>query len=293
MAQAEKTRIGSIEEILGIGLETAGHTVAYAVVALLHHYPNSMRLLTQARDLSRRKARDRDALFVVEGIRATEELLASPLTVAGVLCGPQLIDSARGAHLRAAIERAGLEVSDVSEREFASAATTDSPQGVLAIVEVPERTLARFESREPIRLLVLDAVQDPGNLGTLLRTAHALGIDATVALPGTVDVWNAKVVRSAMGALFHHHALHASLTELGAFLRDQAIPLWAADAAGAPVDDIVPPSKLALAVGNEGGGLTADVRAMASRIVALPIRNGFDSLNVAVAAGILLYELRP
>lgn len=252
-----------------------------------------MRLLTQARDLSRRRARERDALFVVEGVRATEELLESPLTVAGVLCAPQLIDTPRGAHLRAAIERAGLEVSDVSEREFASAASTESPQGVLAIVKVPDRTLSQLEGREPIRLLVLDAVQDPGNVGTLLRTAHALGVDATVALPGTVDVWNAKVVRSAMGALFHHHALHASLSELTTFVREQAIPLWAADAAGSPVDDITPPTKLALAVGNEGSGLTDEVRSIASQTVALPIRNGFDSLNVAVAAGILLYELRP
>jgi TrmH family RNA methyltransferase len=252
-----------------------------------------MRLLTQARDLSRRKARQRDALFVVEGIRATEELLESPLTVSGFLCGPQLIDTPRGAHLRAAIERSGVEVSDVSEREFASAASTESPQGVLAIAAIPERTLSQLEGRDPIRVLVLDAVQDPGNLGTLLRTAHALGVDGTVALPGTVDVWNAKVVRSAMGALFHHHVLQATLPELTAFVHEQGIPVWAADAAGESVDDLTPPSKLALVVGNEGAGLTPDVRALASQAVALPIQNAFDSLNVAVAAGILLYELRP
>lgn len=252
-----------------------------------------MRLLTQARDLSRRKARQRDALFVVEGIRATEELLESPLTVTGFLCGPQLVDTPRGAHLRAAIDRSGVEVSDVSEREFASAASTESPQGVLAIANVPQRTLAQLAGRDPIRLLVLDGVQDPGNLGTLLRTAYALGVDATVALPGTVDVWNAKVVRSAMGALFHHHALQATLPELTAFVQEQAIPMWAADPLGQSVDDLTPPSKLALAVGNEGAGLTPELRAVAAQTVALPIRNAFDSLNVAVAAGILLYELRP
>jgi tRNA G18 (ribose-2'-O)-methylase SpoU len=108
-----------------------------------------MRILTQARDLGRRKARQRDALFVVEGIRATEELLESPLTVSGFLCGPQLIDTPRGAHLRAAIDRSGVEVSDVSEREFASAATTESPQGVLAIAVIPERTLSQLAGRDP------------------------------------------------------------------------------------------------------------------------------------------------
>jgi TrmH family RNA methyltransferase len=252
-----------------------------------------MRLLTQARDLSRRKARERDALFVAEGVRAVEELLASPLTVSGVLCGPQLIESTRGARLRAAIERASVEISDVSEREFASAASTESPQGVLAIAEIPDRSLSYLAGRDPIRVLVLDAVQDPGNVGTLIRTAYALGVDATVALPGTVDVWNAKVVRSAMGALFHHQALHTSLPALTAVLDEQSIPLWAADAAGIPVDRLEAPGRLALAVGNEGAGLSPHLRSLAAQRVALPIRDAFDSLNVAVAAGILLYAVRP
>ncbi|MGQ0648293.1 MAG: TrmH family RNA methyltransferase [Gemmatimonadaceae bacterium] len=252
-----------------------------------------MRVLTQARDLARRKARERDGQFVVEGVRAVEELLRSPVVVSGLLCGPQLIDTARGAHLRAEIDRAGVIVSDVTEREFASAASTESPQGVLAIAETPRRALADLSGRSTLRLLVLDAVQDPGNVGTLLRTAHALGLDGTVALPGTVDVWNAKVVRSAMGSLFRHHALHASLDELSGFLETEHAPLWGADPSGAPVGDVTPPGRMGLAVGNEGGGLTPPVRERVTQLVSLPMRGDAESLNVAVAAGILLYELQP
>src|SRR5262249_24426834 len=156
----------------------------------------SVRLLTLARDLTRRKARQREGLFVVEGIRGVEELLRSSLETVGVLAAPKLAESARGAALRDEMKRRGVELADVNQREFASAAETESPQGVLAVARVPDRALDLLKDITPLRLLVLDAVQDPGNVGTMLRTAAALGAHAVVALPGTVDLWNAKVVRS-------------------------------------------------------------------------------------------------
>ena len=251
-----------------------------------------MRVLTLARDLRRRKARERDALFVVEGIRAAEELLRSPLDVVGVLAAPRLSETPRGvALLEAARTRAEL-VSEVNDKEFRSAAETESPQGVIVVARVPERTLDLVASVSPLRLVVLDGVQDPGNVGALIRTAAALGANATVALPGTVDVWNAKVVRSAMGAHFHHLAFHATWDAVHAFLREHDVPLWAGDTRGEPLPDSAP-ARLALAVGNEGSGLTAAVRAAADRVVTLAIAPAVESLNVAVAAGILLYELRP
>lgn len=251
-----------------------------------------MRLLSVARDLRRRKAREREALFVAEGVRAVEELLRSPLGVVGVLAAPKLADSPRGGSLVAAARTRGIEVAEVDEKEFRSAAETDSPQGILAIARVPERGFVSLAVQGTLRVLVLDAVQDPGNVGTIIRTAAALGADATVALPGTVDVWNAKVVRSAMGTHFTHPAFHASWEELQAFLGRSATPLWAADAGGEPVPATAP-LRLALAMGNEGSGLSPHVRAAAERIVSLAISPAVESLNVAVAAGILLHELRP
>jgi TrmH family RNA methyltransferase len=250
-----------------------------------------MKLLTLARDLRRRKARERDALFVAEGVRAVEELLASALDVVGVLAAPKAAESPRGAALLDLVRRRGWALSEVDEQEFRSAAETDSPQGVLAVARVPERSLDLLRGVTPLRMLVLDAVQDPGNVGTILRTAAALGVQATVALPGTVDVWNAKVVRSAMGAHFRHLAFHSTWDALQAFLVSEHVPLWAADTRGEPPTGA--PPRLALAVGNEGAGLSAPVRQAAARAVALPLAAGVESLNVAVAAGILLYELRP
>jgi TrmH family RNA methyltransferase len=251
-----------------------------------------MKLLTLARDLRRRKARARQGLFVAEGVRSVEELLRSPLEVRGALIGPQLHDNPRAAAVLASLGERNVPTEDVGPHELESAADTESPQGILAIAVVPNRSLADVPRVEPLRVLVLDAVQDPGNVGTIVRTAAALGAAATVALPGTVDLWNAKVVRSGMGAHFHHPCLHCTWDELDAFRRDRSLEVMGADVAGQSIDEIDVPARVALVVGNEGGGLSSASRTRADRLVALPIAAPVDSLNVAVAAGILLYELR-
>ncbi|HEU4990234.1 MAG: RNA methyltransferase [Gemmatimonadota bacterium] len=228
-----------------------------------------------------------------EGVRAVEELLRSPIVPRGILVAPQLLDAPRGAALRQAIAQSGAPVEEVAARDFHTAADTDSPQGVLAIAPIPQRSLSDVAAADGLRVLVLDALQDPGNVGTILRTAAALGATATVALPGTVDLWNAKVVRSAMGALFHHTCLSDSWDAVDALRVRTSAQLWVADAAGAPLGERPAPSRLLLVVGNEGAGVSAEARARADHLVALPISPAVESLNVAVAAGILLYELRP
>ena len=250
------------------------------------------KLLTAARNLRRRKARERNGLFVAEGIRAVEELLRSSLKVRGALVSEQLSGDPRGQELSARLKQSSIAVEEVGAREFESAAETESPQGVLAIAEMPSGTLAELPRSDSLRLLVLDAVQDPGNVGTILRTASAFGVSATFSLPGTVDLWNAKVVRSAMGAHFHHPCLTGTWDDLDTFRKASQLEIWAADAAGTVVDDLEPPQRLGLVVGNEGGGLSSQSRTRADRLVALPISAAVESLNVAVAAGILLYELR-
>jgi len=251
-----------------------------------------MRLLTLARDLGRRKAREKHSLFVAEGVRCVEELLRSGLPLRGALIAPQLATAPRGQALRASLEAAGVELAEVSERDFRSAAETESPQGVIAIAEVPNRTLDTLLIGSRCRLLVLDGVQDPGNVGTIVRTAAALGATATIALPGTVDLWNPKVIRSSMGAQFVHPAFHSTLSELIAFLEKEGIELWSTAAEGSALSPELAPQRLAIALGNEGSGLSADVRSRSGRTVSLPISSGTESLNVAVAAGIILYELR-
>jgi TrmH family RNA methyltransferase len=251
-----------------------------------------VQLLTLARDLKRRKARERRSQFVAEGVRTVEELLRSPVAVRGVLRTAAVAGSPRGAALLDALAHRNIECVEVDEKDFLSAADTEHTQGILAVADVPAHALSSLTLAETTRLLVLDAIQDPGNAGTLVRTAAALGAAAVIALPGTADLWNAKAVRSGVGAHFRLPTVPATPEELTAFLALQHVALWGADAGGDAVDTVTAPRRLALAVGNEGTGLSATVREMSDKIVGLPMAAGVESLNVSVAAGIMLWALR-
>ncbi|MCY7378119.1 MAG: RNA methyltransferase [Gemmatimonadaceae bacterium] len=251
-----------------------------------------MKLLTLARDLRRRKARGREGLFAAEGVRAVEELLKSPVTIRGVLVAPQLSDAPRGAALLDSLRKRGGELAEVSALEFASAAETESPQGVLAVAEIPSWTFDQLPLASRWRIVLLDGVQDPGNVGTIVRTAAALGALAVLAMPGTVDLWNAKVVRSTMGASFHTPAFACTWAALDAFRSGVSVTMWGADAGGRPLDALDIPDRLIIAVGNEGSGLSTDARSRVDALASLPITANVESLNVAVATGILLYQVR-
>lgn len=231
---------------------------------------------------------------MVEGVRSVEELLRSRLAIRGVIVAPSLAAHERGAALRTAIETTGVPTLEVSDRELEDAAATESPQGVLAVARIPEHDPASLTLAGRARILVLDGVQDPGNVGTLVRTAAAFGVAATVAMPGTVDFWNGKVVRSSMGALFSHPTATLAWTELDAFLAARAIPLWGAAAGGVALDSIdrARVRRLAIVVGNEGAGLSPEALQRVERSVAIRIDPAVESLNVAVAAGILLHHFQ-
>jgi RNA methyltransferase, TrmH family len=264
-------------------------------VPSVNRLPKHLKLLTLARDLRRRKARDRAHLFVCEGVRAVEELSGSGLSIEGALTSPDLDSHPRAAALAETLRTAGIEVQPVSDREFESASDTETPQGILAIGRTPSRSIGEIpaESGKSLRLLILDAIQEPGNVGALLRTAAALEVTATLAMPGTVDLWNAKVVRSAVGSLFRHLCFASTWDELDSFRSEHGVTIWGADVRGDVLErNGRPPERLALVVGNEGQGLSDAARTRAERLVSLSIAPDVESLNVAVAAGILLYELR-
>jgi RNA methyltransferase, TrmH family len=252
-----------------------------------------LKLITTARDLRRRRGRERQQLFVAEGIRTVEALLDSPIRVRGALTSGRLADTARGSALRERL-RAACQTEELSDAEFNDVADTETPQGVVAIGEIPASTLDGLALAPVARILALDGVQDPGNVGSLIRTAAALGVARTLVLPGTVDPWNAKVVRSAVGAHFHHPPVHCTWEEYDSFRSKTGVTTWAADPAGDPVGGGPVPERLALVIGNEGSGLTAEARQRAARVVGIALAGtGVESLNAAVAAGILLFELQP
>lgn len=245
----------------------------------------------QIRSLRQRKKRNADGCFLAEGVRVVEDLLASPLPVRLVANSSSLEDSERGRALIQRLDREGVPRHTVSAAELARYAGTRTPQGVLAVAEMPRQRLADLRmDTPPAVILVLDAVQDPGNFGTLVRTAEALGAAGVVALPGTVDPWNPKSVRAAAGSSFRLPIVPAPWEELAPWLRESGFGILAAAAGGEPPDlDLT--ERIALVVGNEGAGVSDATRAHADRVAGVPLRGRAESLNVAAAAAILLHEL--
>lgn len=247
-------------------------------------------LVTAVRNLHQRKGRRRRALTLAEGVRLVEEAVAAGVPMRGAVVSAGLAATPRGAALVAGLAARAVPMEEIGDRPFAELAGTETPQGIIAIVEPRRWSLADLRPGRGAPVLVLDAVQDPGNVGTLLRTAFALGAAGAVLLKGTADLTNPKVVRGAMGATFRLPAVSAATPEFAAWADRERLTLWTAAADGAPLHRMTPPERLALVVGNEGAGVSPALRALAHQQVAIPLARGAESLNVAVAAGILLYE---
>jgi TrmH family RNA methyltransferase len=234
--------------------------------------------------LGQAKARREEQAFVAEGVRLVEEALAAGWPFRFVLHTPD--PGSRAARLLQNLAERGVELEPVEAALLNSVSETETSQGIVAVLE--QRTLPLPPA--PDFLLILDRVRDPGNLGTLLRSAHAAGAQAVLLPPETADPFNPKVVRAGMGAHFRlpilsldWEGIRGRLSGLTVFLAEMegAIPCWQAD--------LRPP--LALIVGGEAEGASQAGRQLADRLVCIPMPGGNESLNAAVAGSILLFEV--
>jgi TrmH family RNA methyltransferase len=246
--------------------------------------------LKRLRAIKSRKGRAEIGLFMAEGVRLVEDLLGTDIVLQAAIMAPSLEDNPRGAAL-ARVLRARVRTIEVSERELSNVAGTETPQGVVVVAEIPRRRLRDITLPDRALVLVLDGVQDPGNFGSVVRSADAFGVACVLTLPGTVDPWNPKSVRAAMGASLRVPIVDVMIPAAIEWLRASRCRILGADAAGVSVEDIGAAARTALVLGNEGAGLSDAIRAAVDAVVAVPIRGTVDSLNVGVAAGILLYVL--
>ena len=239
--------------------------------------------------LGSRRGRVREGLVLVEGTRAVGEALASGVPVRFVVCSRSMTRSDAGEALLAELEARGVAPDWVGEREMAALSATTAPQGVLLVCEERSLALSELENTPDARFLVLDGIQDPGNLGTLVRTARAFALDAVVALDGTVDLWNPRVVRASAGSVFRIPVVRAPWREVAAWAAGSQVIV--ADAAGQDAAILAVSPPWMLVVGNEGAGVREEIRAVAGARAAVPIAGAADSLNAAVAGAIVLYAL--
>ena len=251
-------------------------------------------LRTMIRDLHRRRGRERRGLALAEGVRLVEEALDAGLPVRGAAISPALEGTIRGKALKRALEQRGVRLEAVSDDDLEALADTEHPQGVVAVVEPRRWSLEDIEAAPGRPVLLLDGVQDPGNVGTILRSALGLGAAGVIALKGTAELTNPKVVRGSMGALFRLPAVPSDVETYLPWARERGVETWVAAADGTPIEPGAcrgHQGVVGLALGNEGAGVSAALEATASRRVAIRLAPGAESLNVAVAAAILLREV--
>ncbi|HTV13745.1 MAG TPA: RNA methyltransferase [Acidobacteriaceae bacterium] len=253
-----------------------------------------------------RSPRDPSDVIAIEGEHLLTEALRSGLRLRTVFLRT---DSDRRDPSLRLLERLALPapvpIVSLNPAVFASAVETESPQGIAALVEPPRFSLAEAlgesdmpaaASAHPAALVVITAaLQDPGNFGSLIRSAEAFGATGVIALPGTVDVWNGKALRASAGSAFRVPVVQEKAASCFVALADRHIPILAAVPAGGHPDaipcsdyDLTRPA--ALLIGNEGSGLSADLLERSDARIAIPMPGSVESLNAAVAASILLYE---
>ncbi|MDN3018435.1 RNA methyltransferase [Paenibacillus sp. BSR1-1] len=235
----------------------------------------------QWKKLLTKKERDKSGTFLVEGFHLVEEALKQGEQVLEIIISDKI-------GLPPRWDTGSTPVSLVTDEISNSLSETEAPQGIYAVCRQLDQ-----EALEAKTYLLIDAVQDPGNLGTMIRTADAAGIDAVIVGRGSVDIFNSKVLRSAQGSHFHLPIIRGDLHEWTDKLKEKNIPVYGTALEGASAyTDTSTGESFALLVGNEGSGVNKELLEKTTANLYIPIYGKSESLNVAVATGILLYYLK-
>lgn len=230
--------------------------------------------------------RQEEGVLVIEGVRLAEEAIQTGSDIRLAWFTNDLDSHARA--LLEQLRQRDAPLEEVSPAVLEAVSETETPQGILLVVKRPQLPIP-----SPLRLVILpDQIRDPGNLGTMLRTAAAAGVELVLLPPGSVDVTSPKVVRSAMGAHFSVPIRQLNWQEIETMAREHALQVFLADVnQGIPYTQVDLRAPLMLIIGSEASGASSFARALATQSVFIPMPGKAESLNAAVAAGVLLFEI--
>ncbi|MBS4173769.1 RNA methyltransferase [Bacillus sp. FJAT-49736] len=237
----------------------------------------------QWKKLLTKKEREKTHTYLLEGFHLVEEALQYKDEILEIIISEEVEFPSNWNVDNLPITRVTTEISR-------SISDTETTQGIFAICKIRKAVMNELTGKA---YLMLDGVQDPGNLGTMIRTADAAGIDAVILGMGTADLYNPKVLRSAQGSHFHLSFLSGRLDEWIIKLKEANVPVYGtALENGIPYKEVEPASSFGLILGNEGNGVSKEVLALTDKNLYIPIFGKSESLNVAVAAGILMYYFK-
>lgn len=244
------------------------------------------------KQLERRKYRDKHEEYIIEGVRILYDALENKQRIKSAVFCDALYRTAGGESLLTRLVDQGIRVYHIPEKLYAEIADTESPQGIMAVLPRIQINLGQLLKKENGLYILLDRVQDPGNLGTIIRTADAAGVDAVLLTKGCVDVYNPKTIRSTMGSIFHLPILILEdQQEAQDFFKSNQIRILTTSLSAKCYHyEIDYRQAAAIVVGNEANGVSDLWMEAADDLVKIPILGKAESLNVSTAASIMLYE---
>jgi RNA methyltransferase, TrmH family len=244
------------------------------------------------RKLQDRKARQERGVFYLEGLRIVAEAVEQGAEFESLIYAPELLSSEFGQKLVAGQQLRGVPVIEVSKEVFQHLSQKEGPQGLAATVRQHWLRLDDVQHQTGRTWVALDSVADPGNLGTILRTHDATGGQGVILLDHTTDPYDPAAVRASMGALFTQSLVKATYTEFETWKRRQNVPvIGTSDSAAQDYHAFRYPDMLVLLMGSERQGLQERYLALCDAVVSIPMLGASDSLNLAVATGVVLYEI--
>lgn len=247
-------------------------------------------LLKQIRKLKDKKYRDDTNLFLVEGTRFIEEAIDTDFKIKNIFITEESLSNTRINNI-VAKQKSNVKISILTMDLFKSICSTENPQGILAVVKYKESSFNDITENNNFYVFV-DKVQDPGNLGTIIRAAHASGASAVILRRGTVDLYNEKTLRGTMGSIFHIPIIYYVDTD---YLNELINRGYTIISSSLNTDvnfySCNLTKKVVIVVGNEGNGISDEIIKLSNILVKLPMPGGAESLNVGVATGIMLYEI--
>jgi len=256
-------------------------------------------LIKKVKSLKLKKYRELRKIFFVEGARIVKEALMSSAEIEEIIISEKALENEDIADaIRMAI-KLGCDTYTVSETVFKSISETKNPQGILATIKMADCDLEEMIIAKSIDVheyekyfVILDEIKDPGNMGTIIRTADAAGFKGVIVSKGCVDVYNPKVLRSTMGSIFHIPInLSQDLSYALKEIKTQNIKVYAAHTKGnLYYYEADMTQSTAIVIGNEAFGISDKTMELADELISIPIRGRAESLNASVAAGILMYE---
>lgn len=249
------------------------------------------KLIKHCKKLAVKKYREENRQFMIEGVRFVEEALMADIHIVYCLYSKTLSGHRVEVLLKSLNDRK-IDVYTIEDGLMENICETSTPQGIVAVVEKKDCNMSEIINNSSF-IIAIDRIQDPGNLGTIIRTAHAAGADGIILSEGTVDLFSPKVLRSTMGSIFHIPVVcNSDIVEDLDKLKNEGFCIYAASLnSSAPYYQEDYRNKTVIVIGNEANGIDSSIMIHTDRLIKIPMPGKAESLNVAVAAGILMFEI--